>query len=239
MRMHLNTAIRLTRAAQTAVLLAAVVAATVFVLPAPRSDLPPIEPTSATTSTSEETAENQRPEEDDPFAATGDWTVVVPALGSAIRESQDQNQDDALVQTDDEPDEPDEATEDQPQELPAPPGWRYVGYARLAGALSALVDMEGRQRFVDQGDAIENFTVAQITTDFVIVRSDDRQHRLTLEPPIEPDLGDTAASTGGVSTPAQRRRARRLEMERRRQREAEQARRLQEQQSDDQSGEQR
>lgn len=98
---------------------------------------------------------------------------------------------------------------------PAPPGWQYVGYARDPhGAYTALITLNGRQKFLRPGDRYEEFLVSSVEADRIILERDNRRFEVARVAPLAFDAERAAMNAQNrLRNPAARSRAAQLEQE--------------------------
>ena len=98
---------------------------------------------------------------------------------------------------------------------PAPPGWQYVGFVRDAqGVYTALVTLNGKQKFLRPGDRHAEFQVSSVNADRLILERDSRRFEVARVAPLAFDAGRAAMNAQNrLRNPAARSRAAQLEQE--------------------------
>lgn len=61
-----------------------------------------------------------------------------------------------------------------------PPPWRYIGALREGERLSALIVVDGKQRFIQEGFAMDGYSVARIESARLVVVQGRQEHQLRL-----------------------------------------------------------
>lgn len=205
MSLHRSKARTLTHVAQIVGLLA--LAILIIVIIAPRMEVAPPVVEGPTTSVPTTVTEQNGAA---PAIPQNDWTMLTASLNQ-IREPMANV---ASAATDNEATEaPETASTDEPRPNPAPPGWQYVGYAQTPeGAISALVMVNSKQRFVREGRQIEGFSIVDITTSHLLIERDGRRFEVKRSEPAPFDARmATADARARAAGEAERGRTARME----------------------------
>lgn len=202
-----RSAIRLwTHIAQFLCVLA--LAATAVAIMAPRRSVEAPTPTQQADSAGSDSAQADGMATDDSQKAPAssieqhDWTQLASVIDSIRKPIEGQADSAATIASADAGAEKSADTapgsEDEPKPNPAPPGWRYVGYATTSGGgISALIDINSKQRFVTKGATVESFVVVQIDRQRLLIERDGRRFEVTLATPAPFDPMAVAAGARG------------------------------------------
>lgn len=225
------TARRLTRTAQLATAGALAIALIVLFLPRHRPRVSEVEPAELPPASGGAAAAADADASPSPPA---DWTLVAADL-SRVRMPLDDPADTAAAgqpdaalasgAADPAASTPDGAPGSASAE-PAPPGWQYIGFARDAvGAMSALVAVNGVQRFIRAGATTDSYSVESISPTAVLLARDDRHFEIKIKDPLPFNISAAHIAARATVRSAQvRGRNAQLEQQRRRDLEAQRAR---------------
>jgi hypothetical protein len=213
MSLHRQSARQLSRAAQITALAALALLAVVIMAPrkaiqAPVIELPPTQTPADTNKSQASSKSTQAP------AQPQDWTALtaaldaarVPIAGAATTASVNPTGATTTATNTGDPNSDDNPDEPRPQ--PAPPGWQYLGYAKVGDdRLSALVTINNIQRFVRAGMQFDSYLISDITTSHVLLKRDDQRFEVVRSKPApfstNASRGATPAVPGAASSQGQ------------------------------------
>ncbi len=225
MMLRRSTARSMTRIAQVVSVVSLALLAAAIILPQRTIELP--KPVDTHTQVASQPTDQTT---DTPAVPLSDWTVLATSLSevreplqSAASNATETTEETTTAQVTDP-----EGNPNEPRPNPAPPGWQYVGYAKTSdGGVSALVTINAKQTFVRPGMTLENFTVAEVTTERLLLERDDRRFEVKRVDPLPFDATMSAMNARTRSESARGRNAR-LEQQRMQQIEEARQRRLDE-----------